>query len=143
MVASGGLGGTLWWQARRRSSSQYLSPAEQVYDDLVFWVRRLLRITPMPHQTPHEYAGVVVQNMPNGHEPVERIVSYYVEERFGGRQVPPRRRPHLARGLAGHPDRLGRKPAEQRAASGGAFSRRRRGGARGVILHTCLRQAPA
>lgn len=88
LVASSGLGGTLWWQARRRRRNQYLSPAEQVYDDLVFWVRRLLRITPLAHQTPHEYAGVVVQNMPNGQEPVERIVSYYVEERFGGRQVP-------------------------------------------------------
>ena len=87
LLASAGLGLALWWQARRRRRNEFLSPAEQVYDDLVFWVRRLLRVTPLAHQTPHEYAGVVVQNMPNGHEPVERIVSYYVEERFGGRDV--------------------------------------------------------
>jgi transglutaminase-like putative cysteine protease len=87
VLASAGLGPYFWWQARRRRRNQHLSPAEQVYDDLVFWVRQLLRITPLAHQTPHEYAGVVVQNMPDGQGPVERIVSSYVEERFGARQV--------------------------------------------------------
>jgi transglutaminase-like putative cysteine protease len=77
----------LWWQARRRRRHQHLSPAEVVYDDLVFWVRRLLRIAPLAHQTPHEYAVVVVQNLPDGRGPVERIVSSYVEERFSGHQV--------------------------------------------------------
>ncbi len=87
LLASAGLALLLLWQARRRRRIQDLSPAEVIYDDLVLWARRLLRINPLAHQTPHEYASVVVRDMPDGQGPVERIVSYYVEERFGGRQV--------------------------------------------------------
>jgi hypothetical protein len=73
--------------ARRRRQIEGLSVAERVYFDLVGWVRRLLRIGPLSHQTPYEYAGVVGQAMPTGREAVTRIAGLYVEERFGGKIV--------------------------------------------------------
>jgi hypothetical protein len=50
-------------------------------------VRRLLRIEPLAHQTPNEYAGTVAQYAPRGREAVERIAGLYVEERFSSREV--------------------------------------------------------
>jgi hypothetical protein len=47
----------------------------------------LLRIEPLAHQTPYEYAGSVGENVPEGRLAVEQIAAYYVEERFGGRPV--------------------------------------------------------
>jgi hypothetical protein len=73
--------------ARRRRHIEGLSVAERVYHDLVDWVRRLLHIGPLSHQTPYEYAGVVGQAMPSGREAVTRIAGLYVEERFGGKIV--------------------------------------------------------
>lgn len=73
---------------RRRRQIEGLSVAERVYYDLVGWVRRLLHIGPLSHQTPYEYAGVVGQAMPAGREAVTRITGLYVEERFGGKIVP-------------------------------------------------------
>jgi transglutaminase-like putative cysteine protease len=72
---------------RRRRHIEGLSAAERVYEDLVSWVRRLLRIEPLAHQTPLEYAAVVSQHVPKGQPAVERIAGLYVEERFGGRAV--------------------------------------------------------
>jgi hypothetical protein len=72
---------------RRRRQVEGLSVAARVYEDLVNWVRHLLRIEPLVHQTPNEYAGVVAQQVPKSREAVERIAGLYVEERFGGRDV--------------------------------------------------------
>jgi transglutaminase-like putative cysteine protease len=72
---------------RRRRHIEGLSAAERVYQDLVNWVRRLLRIEPLAHQTPLEFAGVVSQHVPKGQPAVERIAGLYVEERFSGRAV--------------------------------------------------------
>ena len=73
--------------ARRRRRIEGLSVAERVYEDLVDWVRRLLYIDPLTHQTPHEYAGVVAESMPQGRQAVERIAGLYVEERFGHKVI--------------------------------------------------------
>jgi transglutaminase-like putative cysteine protease len=73
--------------ARRRRQIAGLSAAERVYYDLVGWVRRLLHIGPLSHQTPYEYAGVLGQVIPAGREAVTRIAGFYVEERFGGKVV--------------------------------------------------------
>ena len=73
--------------ARRRRQIAGLSVPERVFEDLVNWVRRLLRIEPLAHQTPNEYAGAVAQHAPRGREAVERIVDLYVEEQFSGRRV--------------------------------------------------------
>lgn len=73
---------------RRRRRLEGLSVVERVYYDLVNWVHRLLRIEPLIHQTPNEYAGIVVQNVPQGRQAVERITSLYVQERFGAKPVP-------------------------------------------------------
>jgi transglutaminase-like putative cysteine protease len=72
---------------RRRRQIEGLSVAARVYEDLVNWVRRLLRIEPMAHQTPNEFAGIVVQQVPRSRQAVERIAGLYVEERFGGKDV--------------------------------------------------------
>ncbi len=72
---------------RRRRQIEGLSVAARVYEDLVNWVKRLLRIEPLSHQTPNEYAGVVAQQVPRSRQAVERIAGLYVEERFGGRDV--------------------------------------------------------
>ncbi|MFC2023567.1 DUF4129 domain-containing transglutaminase family protein [Chloroflexota bacterium] len=72
---------------RRRRKVEGLSSAETVYEDLVDWVRRLMRIRPMSHQTPHEFAGVVAGTVPQGREPIQRIADLYVAERFGGKEV--------------------------------------------------------
>jgi hypothetical protein len=70
---------------RRRRRFEGLSVVERVYEDLVDWVQRLLRIEPLAHQTPNEYAGVVAQQVPRGRQAVERIAGLYVEERFSGK----------------------------------------------------------
>jgi transglutaminase-like putative cysteine protease len=72
---------------RRRRQIEGLSVAARVYEDLVSWVKHLLRIEPLSHQTPNEYAGVVAQHVPRSRQAVERIAGLYVEERFGGRDV--------------------------------------------------------
>ena len=73
--------------ALRRRQIAGLSVAERVYEDLVMWVRRLLRIEPLAHQTPNEFAGVVAQQMPRSRNAVEQIASLYVQERFSGSPV--------------------------------------------------------
>jgi hypothetical protein len=73
--------------ASRRRRIAGLSVPERVYEDLVNWVRRLLRIEPLSHQTPNEYAGAVARYAPKGREAVQKIAGLYVEERFSGRQV--------------------------------------------------------
>jgi transglutaminase-like putative cysteine protease len=72
---------------RRRRRIEGLSAVERVYDDLVNWARRLLRIEPLTHQTPHEYAGVVARDVPKGRQAVERIADLYTQERFGAKEV--------------------------------------------------------
>ncbi|MBN1659950.1 MAG: DUF4129 domain-containing protein [Anaerolineae bacterium] len=72
---------------RRVREIEGLTAAERVYLDLVNWVRWLLRIEPLEHQTPHEYAGLVAVNVPAGRPAMERIADYYVQERFGGKAV--------------------------------------------------------
>jgi transglutaminase-like putative cysteine protease len=69
---------------RRRRRAEGLNLAERVYGDLVDWVRRLLGLSPLAHQTPNEYGNAVVQVLPAGRQPVERIVDTYVAYRFGG-----------------------------------------------------------
>jgi transglutaminase-like putative cysteine protease len=71
----------------RRRQIAGLSVVERVYEDLVMWVRRLLRIEPLAHQTPHEFAGVVAQQVPRGQDAVVQIASLYVRERFSGGAV--------------------------------------------------------
>jgi hypothetical protein len=73
--------------AGRRRRIAGLSVPERVYEDLVNWVRRLLRIEPLAHQTPNEYAGAVARYAPKVREAVQKIAGLYVEERFSGRQV--------------------------------------------------------
>jgi hypothetical protein len=73
---------------RRQRRIEGLSVAERVYQDLVNWVRRLLQISPLAHQTPSEYAMVVADVMPQGRAAVEQIADLYVRERFGGKDVP-------------------------------------------------------
>lgn len=74
--------------ARRRRRIEGLSVTERVYLDLVEWVRRFLRLAPLAHQTPHEYAGSVTSMVPQGRSAVEQITDLYVMERFGGKPVP-------------------------------------------------------
>jgi len=71
----------------RRRQIAGLSVAERVYEDLVMWVRRLLRIEPLAHQTPNEFAGVVAQQVPRGQSAVEQIASLYVQERFSSNPI--------------------------------------------------------
>jgi transglutaminase-like putative cysteine protease len=89
-VAIGGLGlaGGVLLTIRRRRDIEGLTVAERVYEDLVSWARHLLRIEPLAHQTPHEYANIVAQQVPRGREAVEQIAGLYVEERFGAKEVP-------------------------------------------------------
>jgi transglutaminase-like putative cysteine protease len=72
---------------QRQRRLEGLSVAERVYEDLVDWVRRLLRIEPLSHQTPNEYAGVVGGHIPRGRQAIEQIAGLYVEERFSDRSV--------------------------------------------------------
>jgi hypothetical protein len=72
---------------RRRRIIEGLSVGERVYADLVSWVKRLFGITPLAHQTPHEYAGSVGQSVPRARENLERIAGYYVKERFGNKAL--------------------------------------------------------
>jgi transglutaminase-like putative cysteine protease len=90
MLGLGGLGliTLAAFRIHRERQLQGLSPAERVYFELVSWVRRLLRLEPLAHQTPHEYAGLVVEMVPQGRVAVEQIAGFYVQERFGGKEVP-------------------------------------------------------
>jgi transglutaminase-like putative cysteine protease len=72
---------------RRHRRIEGLSVAERVYVDLVNWVRRLLKISPLAHQTPNEFGASIVKVLPAGRQPVEHIVDTYVGYRFGGRAV--------------------------------------------------------
>jgi transglutaminase-like putative cysteine protease len=73
---------------RRRRRIEGLSVVERVYEDLVEWAKRLLRIEPLTHQTPHEYAAVLAECVPQGRPSLEQIAGLYVEERFGQKVVP-------------------------------------------------------
>ncbi len=68
----------------RRRRIAGLSIIERVYEDLTRWVRYLLRIEPLPHQTPHEFAGIVAEWVPRGEQAVQQLASLYVQERFSG-----------------------------------------------------------
>ncbi len=72
---------------RRYRRIRGLSGVERVYQDLVDWARRLLRIQPLAHQTPHEYAAVVAGMVPQGGGAIEQIADLYVRERFGSKVV--------------------------------------------------------
>jgi hypothetical protein len=87
IVAFGLAGMALMWVRRQRHIAG-LSVAERVYEDLVEWVRRLLRIDLLAHQTPHEYAQAVARTVPQGRWAMEQIADYYVQERFGGKEIP-------------------------------------------------------
>ena len=76
-----------WLTVRRRRRVAGLSVAERVYLDLESWVGHLLRIRPLAHQTPHEYAGRVGGAVPKGSLVIQRIAVLFVEERFGARTV--------------------------------------------------------
>jgi hypothetical protein len=81
------LGIIIFVAARRRHQVEGLSVAERVYFDLVNWARRLVGVSPLAHQTPHEYAGSVGWAVPRGRDAIERIAETYVQERFGGKEV--------------------------------------------------------
>ncbi len=86
-LGSSGLIAVTVFRVHRERRLAGLSSAERVYSELVSWVRRLLRLEPLAHQTPHEYAGVVGERVPQGRLAVEQIAGFYVEERFGGRDI--------------------------------------------------------
>jgi hypothetical protein len=71
----------------RRRQIAGLSITERVYEDLTRWVRRLLGIEPLAHQTPHEFAGVVAHHIPRSQHAVEQIAGLYVQERFSSSPV--------------------------------------------------------
>jgi hypothetical protein len=81
------LGAVASFSIRRRRQTEGLSVAERVYSDLVQWAMRLLRVRPLGHQTPHEYAGEVAGAVPKRRSEIERIADLYVQERFGGKTV--------------------------------------------------------
>lgn len=83
-LAALGLGLTALLMYRRHRRIEGLSIAERVYEDLVDWVRRLLSISPLAHQTPNEYGDAVGRFLPAGRRSVKRIVDTYVGYRFGG-----------------------------------------------------------
>jgi hypothetical protein len=83
-LATLGLGLTALLMYRRHRRIEGLSIAERVYEDLVDWVRRLLSISPLAHQTPNEYGDAVGRFLPAGRRSVKRIVDTYVGYRFGG-----------------------------------------------------------
>jgi transglutaminase-like putative cysteine protease len=89
VLGSAGLIAVAAFRVYRDRQIEGLSSAERVYAELINWVRRLLRLEPLAHQTPHEYASVVAEAMPGGRRAVEQIAGFYVEERFGGRVVEP------------------------------------------------------
>ncbi len=72
---------------RRRRLIEGLSVGERVYADLVSWAKRLFGITPLAHQTPHEYAATVGQSVPRARQNIERIAGFYVKERFGNKSL--------------------------------------------------------
>ena len=74
---------------RRRRRLHGLSIVEVAFEDLVDWVRRLLHLRLLAHQTPHEYAAVVAEAVPKGRQAVEQIADLYVQERFGAKAVVP------------------------------------------------------
>ncbi|MFC2029270.1 DUF4129 domain-containing transglutaminase family protein [Chloroflexota bacterium] len=71
----------------RRRRVAGLTVAERLYADLVDWARRLLRIAPLSHQTPNEYAHSVAWAVPRGQEAIETLADLYTQERFGGKEV--------------------------------------------------------
>jgi transglutaminase-like putative cysteine protease len=77
------------FRERRRRQIEGLTVAERVYMDLGDWVRRLLRIDQLAHQTPHEYVGFVERHVPCSRGAMQQIADSYVAERFGGKQAPP------------------------------------------------------
>lgn len=77
----------VWVLVRRRQRMEEFSIIERVYQDLMDWVQRLLKLQPLAHQTPHEYASDLGRIMPQGQAAVERITDLYVQERFGGKMV--------------------------------------------------------
>lgn len=77
------------YATRRRRQTEGMSATERVYFDLVNWVRRLLGIRPLAHQTPHEYARSVSWLIPRGRQSIERLADAYVAERFGGKAGDP------------------------------------------------------
>ncbi len=74
--------------SRRRRQMAGYSVAEWTYDSLVSWVRRLFGLSPLAHQTPHEYAVAVNGALGREQPAVDQIADYYVQERFGGKTVP-------------------------------------------------------
>jgi transglutaminase-like putative cysteine protease len=75
------------FRVRRMRYVAGMSVAERVYEDLLEWVRRLLHIDLLAHQTPHEYTTVVAQVVPQGRRAMEQIADCYVQERFGRKEI--------------------------------------------------------
>jgi len=78
---------TLFISRRRRIRAGF-STAEWTYASLVSWVRRLFGLSPLAHQTPYEYAASVNGTLGRVQPAVDQIADYYVQERFGGKEVP-------------------------------------------------------
>jgi transglutaminase-like putative cysteine protease len=71
------------FRVRRKRHVAGLTVAERVFEDLVEWVRRLLHIELLAHQTPYEYAEEVAEVVPRATRAMEQIADSYARERFG------------------------------------------------------------
>ena len=74
--------------SRRRRQMAGFSVVEWTYHSLVTWVRRLFGLVPLAHQTPYEYAAAVNDTLGRQQPTINQIADYYVQERFGGKDVP-------------------------------------------------------
>jgi hypothetical protein len=83
-LCAAGMGG---FALRRRSRISGMSSIERVYYDLVNWAGTLLRIQPLAHQTPHEFAAAVGTAVPARRAEIDQIVDLYAVERFGGKLI--------------------------------------------------------
>jgi transglutaminase-like putative cysteine protease len=83
-LALAGGGTLLWW--RRRENQRTLNGAEQAYASLLRWSSRL-GLDRQASQTPHEHASILAQALPQGQEPLRRLVALYVKARFGAAEL--------------------------------------------------------
>lgn len=79
-LALAGGGTILWWRGREKRRT--LNGAERAYASLLHWTGRL-GLGRQAYQTPHEHASILAQALPQGQEPLSRLVDLYVKERFG------------------------------------------------------------
>lgn len=74
----------LWWLWRW--GLQSLGSVERAYEEMSRYAG-LLGFKRQAHQTPHEYAMVIAEAVPQAEEDIYRITDLYVRERFGSRGI--------------------------------------------------------